>query len=1019
MLCKKIHEVASRQVNERGHFYNGEVDDVMIDGEPGYKLVGRGFTDSFKSILTTLVATKYYFDGACTCGSKSKSYCPHIVTLSRELIEFEKDNPITYTTRRLNDFMKHINTDNKFSQEPIQIVPDLEVDYDYNNQEFYIKARFKIGNKKLYRVKDFNELTNLFDKKDEKVYGKNFSLIHDYNLLDPKSKDNYSLIEDASGSSVVFSANEKLNLLVLKGSLLDRFYDINFGKNYDVDEINLDSSLIKNNGFYEFEFNMDRVYNGKDYCYIVDSKNKLHRCDKKYAPLKLLAPLAVNPYYSIDEGDMEQFYRTVYKVIDNVKEVKTDVDMNVYKPLELEIDFFFDENEEGIILDYDLKYKDHHSLLLRNEDYTKELEKERAIFNKILEYFDTTDSPTHFVILSDEALFNLLDHGIDEFNRLGKVYASSKFKRLSVFKKPNMGIGISVQSDSLLKLNLDLDGIDYQEITEIMKSYKFKKQYHRLKSGEFLLINDEDFKLIEELTSKSTKELKALVEGNLQIPAYRGLYIDSLLKDSSRVDYNVHDSFKNLLTNYNKTVEVPLSDSFNGELRNYQKEGYDWLVHLDHNHFGGVLADDMGLGKTIQMIAFILSKKQKVLIVTPASLVYNWQNEFKRFSTGLNVVCIAGNLKERKELINQEADVYITSYDLLKRDITLYENITFDTEVIDEAQYIKNASSLQAKAVKAIHAKNRFALSGTPIENRLSELWSIFDYLMPGLLYDYKTFKDTFEKRIVKEEDQAVLKALHKRIHPFILRRKKEDVLKDLPDKLQEVVYSNMGINQQKVYKDFTTKLQFDLMASSDQDFNKSKIQVLAALTRLRQLCCDPNLCIENYIGESCKLDTCIELIQSGIEGNHKILLFSQFTSMLSIIENRLIELNIPYYKITGETPKTQRIQYVDSFNSGNVPVFLISLKAGGTGLNLTSADIVIHYDPWWNEAAMNQATDRAHRIGQQNIVTEYKLICKDTIEEQILKLQGAKSELAKSILEGGSIQIHNLTKQDILEIIN
>lgn len=467
--------------------------------------------------------------------------------------------------------------------------------------------------------------------------------------------------------------------------------------------------------------------------------------------------------------------------------------------------------------------------------------------------------------------------------------------------------------------------------------------------------------------------------------------------------------------------EVP--ESLRPVLKGYQKTGFRWLRTLDACGFGGILADDMGLGKTIQVIALLLDERNRepdtsALIVCPASLVYNWENEIHQFAPTLKVRTINGTAQEREELLNaaSEGEILVTSYDLLKRDIAFYEEKEFRFQIIDEAQYIKNASTQSAKAVKSVNARTRFALTGTPIENRLSELWSIFDFLMPGFLFSYQRFKKEYELPIVRDQDEACLKGLHRMIGPFIMRRLKKDVLKELPDKLENVIYSGFEKEQKDLYTANAWQVRQQLEQAGDG--GSDRIQILAQLTKLRQICCDPHLCYSNYNGSSAKLETCIDLIRNGVEGGHKILLFSQFTSMLEIIEKRLKKEGMAYYILTGATPKEERLHMVNSFKDDGVPVFLISLKAGGTGLNLTAADVVIHYDPWWNVAAQNQATDRTHRIGQEKQVTVFKLITKGTIEENILKLQESKKNLAEQIITEGTVSLGSLTKDDLIGLL-
>ena len=520
---------------------------------------------------------------------------------------------------------------------------------------------------------------------------------------------------------------------------------------------------------------------------------------------------------------------------------------------------------------------------------------------------------------------------------------------------------------------------------------------------------------------------KELIKGKVHVPVYRALYLDKLLEKNEEI-YNTRDShFRALVKNF-KTISDANYDepeSLKSVMREYQRTGYKWLRTLEQAGFGGILADDMGLGKTLQVIAVLLAAKEagrteSSLVVTPASLVYNWGEEMKRFAPELRVGIISGTQEERQQKLSdyQEYDVLITSYDLLKRDIAFYEDKQFAYQIIDEAQYIKNHTTAAAKAVKVIKSKVRFALTGTPIENRLSELWSIFDYLMPGYLYGYDTFRSDFEAPIVKFADQESLERLKRMTSPFILRRLKENVLKDLPDKLEESYYVKLEGEQQKLYDAQVLHMKQQVAMQDAEEFRQNKLQILSELMKIRQICCDPSLCFENYKGESSKLEACLELLKSAIEGGHRILLFSQFTSMLAILEHKLTESGIEYFTITGSVNKERRLQLVQEFNQGNVPVFLISLKAGGVGLNLTGADVVIHYDPWWNLAVQNQATDRAHRIGQTKKVVVYKLIAKDSIEEKIQKLQEEKKSLSEQVIQGDANVLSSMSREDFLSLL-
>ena len=416
----------------------------------------------------------------------------------------------------------------------------------------------------------------------------------------------------------------------------------------------------------------------------------------------------------------------------------------------------------------------------------------------------------------------------------------------------------------------------------------------------------------------------------------------------------------------------------------------------------------MGLGKTLQTIMFIKQRlkadlNRNFLIVCPTSLIYNWESEFKKYAPNIKVKVIADLRKKREKVFDelQNYEVFITSYGLLREDIEKYKNIEYDTFIIDEAQTIKNVNALITKAVKQINASTRIALTGTPIENSILELYSIFDFVMPGFFGTVNNFQKKYNG-ILKDVNDPIKQEFLSLINPFILRRKKKDVIKELPDKIENNILVDLCDEQKKLYLSEVKKITQDIKNNMrNNTFSKNKLVILQELTRLRQLCIAPSLCINDYNGKNSKIDTAIELIENAISEGHKILIFSQFTSALTILKKELIKLKINYYYLDGSTKSTERIKMVNEFNENNISVFLISLKAGGNGLNLTGADIVIHLDPWWNPAVEDQATDRAHRIGQKNVVQVMKLIAKGTIEEKIVKLQNLKKDLSNQIVEG------------------
>lgn len=627
----------------------------------------------------------------------------------------------------------------------------------------------------------------------------------------------------------------------------------------------------------------------------------------------------------------------------------------------------------------------------------------------------------------EERMYQVLDKGVDALLALGEVQCTRRFSNLNIGRRVRMSVGISV-SRNLLNLNITTQDVPPEELLDILKSYRQKRKYYRLKNGDFLSLDEEGaLQTLTEMVDALRISPKELMKGNVRLPMYRALYLDKLLEKNEEI-YSSRDSyFREMVKDFKTVNDADFEEpaSLSKIMRGYQKNGYRWLRTLEEYRLGGILADDMGLGKTLQVLAVLLSaklegKKGTSLVVAPASLVFNWGEELRSYTPELSYGFITGNQEERRGKLERygEFDVLITSYDLLKRDIEYYEDKEFHYQVIDEGQYIKNHTTAAAKAVKAVKSNVRFALTGTPIENRLSELWSIFDFLIPGYLYGYDVFRNEFESPIVRNEDQSALERLQRMTAPFILRRMKENVLKDLPEKLEENRYVRFEETQQKLYDAQVVHMKQKIVMQDAREFQKNKIQILAELTKLRQICCDPGLCFENYRGESAKLEACIDLVQSAAEGGHKILLFSQFTSMLERIALRMEEEKISFYTITGATPKEKRLELVKAFNRDDTKVFLISLKAGGVGLNLTGADVVIHYDPWWNLAVQNQATDRTHRIGQTKMVVVYRLIAKGTIEERIQALQESKRALSDQIIQGDAGQLGGMTKEDFLSLL-
>lgn len=786
------------------------------------------------------------------------------------------------------------------------------------------------------------------------------------------------------------------------------------------------------------------IFSGEEHLYVADSLC-LYRCDEAYTESLTIFLEQMTGRKERREGilinnrDVPLFFERVLKKLEPLGIVKEEgVELKAYSADPLHAAFSFDsEGPDQVVMEPELSYGAFCFFPLKHEPVPhticRDVPGEFRVSQLILKYFEYREDGTKRVIIreDEDALYRLLDEGIKEFRAWGDIFLSEAFRKLRVVPPPAVSAGVSM-AGSWLELTVDVGGMSGAELIRVLSEYGKKKKYYRMKNGEFLKLEDDGLLTVAKLAEGLSITREELKSKKLRLPGYRALYLDSLFKENSRIPFDRDQSFRGLIKGMkaveDNSFEIP--GNVKGVLREYQKTGFRWLKTLDSYGFGGILADDMGLGKTLQMISVLADyycgekeeqERLPSLVVCPASLVYNWNYEFETFAPGLRISVIVGSLKERAALIRQSCgrDVLITSYDLLKRDLGEYEGLEFRYEIVDEAQFIKNASTQSARAVKAVTARTRFALTGTPVENRLGELWSIFDFLMPGFLFSYRKFKTMFELPIVRDDSKEALEGLRRMIGPFVLRRMKTDVLKELPEKLERTVYSVLEGKQKALYLATALKLKA-LLEKDDRDAEgpKERFRILAELTRLRQLCCDPALCCEGYDAKSAKLETCVDLITGAAEAGHKILVFSQFSSMLEILRKRLGKEETACYLLTGSTPKEERSRLVQTFQKDEVPVFLISLKAGGTGLNLTAADLVIHYDPWWNVAAQNQATDRTHRIGQDKQVTVIKLITKQTIEENILKLQERKRRLADQVVAEGTVSLSGLSRKELLDIL-
>lgn len=950
----------------------------------------------------------------------------------------------------------------------LTIVP--KIIYDTFNK--IIKAEFKIGDEQLYKIKSLPEFFERMLNHQEFKYGSKLEFIHTKEAFEEeyiplldfvlKYSEIIKYANETVGSYGKYMRTMSNEYITISNTGLDELFEVLKGKKIEfkrdyVDELiefkdhnpDIEFSVKQvENGDYVIKPNIDvfsyDVLQGTNNVYML-TKNALYKCDKNFQEqtLKLLNIYRENYTKEIrmKREQFPSFCSIIYPKLKNEISLKK-IDeklIDKYVPQELFVKIYLDyDRANHIIANIKFVYGDTEFNPLDSKVNDIKVARDVLKENEYLDIFVNTgfmfeQEKSRLILVDEEKIYNFLSKEIEDYMSKFEVLVTDEFKKREIVKPKIGNIGIKVEND-LLKIDLSQIDFDINEIKDIMNKYNIKKKYHRLKDGSFLSLEENNtMDFINTLINNNEIAYTEIKNGEVRLPISRSMYLDKILQEINS-NVNKSEEFKKIVRQISeKEIEdnIIVPKGLNAILRNYQMTGFRWLKILDNYKFGGILADDMGLGKTIQLLAIILSylenneNPKPSIVVCPSSLTLNWKNEITKFAPSIKTIVISGNAEERKTQINsiRNYNVIISSYDLLKRDINIYKSINYEFKYIiaDEAQYIKNNNTQNAKAIKEINSETRYALTGTPIENSLSELWSIFDFIMPGYLFSYKKFKQQYEVPIVKDNDEIAIKKLKNLIEPFILRRTKKQVLTELPDKTITVLNNEMQDEQLKIYMSYLTRAKAEISQEiSDKGIEKSQIKILATLMRLRQICCHPSLFISNYDGESSKLNQCIELLKDAVVSGHKILLFSSYSSMLEIIEEKLKKEKIKHFKLTGKTQVGDRIKLVEEFNNNDeIKVFLISLKAGGTGLNLIGADMVIHYDPWWNLSAENQATDRTYRIGQKKNVQVYKLITKDSIEERIYSLQEKKASLAKTMLSTKTTFVNTLSKKDILALFD
>ncbi len=1004
--------------------------------EDGEKLAKISVLDDEQTYNTVL-----YFDlkgnlvsDQCSCKVPG---CAHVVCA---MLNFTQETNASVSKNKAkelknmltNVFSKNLQVDiGVLNKEKIQIQPIVDFET--------MTITFRIGSKKHYLIKNITEFLQTLSTESNYYLTQNFHIRNslsnystnaqsviqylkyelEYNFY---NQDNVKFIEltslniDKTFELLLkfFESGEKIYTKQPNGNLVELYLDKDFVENiYDEFLYELDFTdnniLLKNSKFdYETLQGYRQGYIFKDDTILRvpnDFFNCLTNINETFIGLK---SDEINFNYE-EISDFLSFvfpYLKKYNLIENTYIDK----LFQFGYYDLVTKIYFDIKKKNVLANVVFCYGDDEIpyYSLENVPFRNQIRELEII--KTLNFFNFEDTGTSFAVSKDNDIFDFITAGFDTFRSLAEVYITDAYRNY-LHKLNEVSPSVSIRSNNnLLSLDIEFGDIDIAEMRKILDAFTKNKKFYRLENGEFINLQKDDVKELVELLHISEVE-----DDKFYLPFSKSFLIDNfselnISKDAAFVDMIL--SIKNSRT---QSLDLP---EVNLDLRSYQLDGIKWLNALYTHGLGGILADDMGLGKTIQTISLLSKVKLdqgslKALIVVPTSVLYNWEQELVRTANNLTYTLVFGTQKTRSELIEFDSDVYITTFDTVRRDIKFYTH-EFDILIVDEAQYIKNHNTQTSKAIKKINRKSTFALTGTPIENSLGELWSIFNLCLPSLLGSFNSFNKNYIKSIVQHDNNNVMSLLKNQISPFILRRFKADVLTELPDKIESTITCDMTDEQENIYNTFLLEARGEIYAGL-QNHTMDTISVLSKITRLRQLACHPQLVNEDYLKNSGKLDATLELLESVLEQGHRVLLFSQFTSMLQIISDKLTNmLDEPHFYLDGKTSSKNRIDMSARFNNGENNIFLISLKAGGVGLNLTGADVVIHFDPWWNPSVMEQATARAYRFGQKNTVQVFNIIARNSIEEKIVKLQESKKSIIDNVINDNTQTLGRLTEDDI-----
>lgn len=985
-----------------------------------------------EKIISCRCGCDYFFD--ISKNDKNIYMCKHLYATGFKFIETAKSNLKKNNTENIEknilnqlyyiDGIKHIN--NSVEKTKLTLSVSVKEVVETNKRNFDISLY--INNGYSYPVLSIGEWLNNYFNKEEYILGKGF--VYTYKKYYFSKKD-IELLEYLYEYSCEFNSNK--STIRVSNKFLRRFFNKLVDKKV---------KLIFNSTTYLCNV---KKCNLPLFFTLKQVNNKYILTTRKNHPVPLNERFDIFMYDKdiyIPSSEQIEIYNVLFNEFKNKGQIEINKDISIEELKDLliylnvagekinldnnlielinkntEVILYFKKQIDRSICDAVLICDNEevdYKIAINNKSlydkYSKKLSIIESELNKNRFYYR---NETFEFLGTDDEYYDFLKNGLKNLNNIAKINISDN-ENFFKFKKIKFNdFNLNIKNYNKYDFSFKLDEINEYDLKNIIKEYKNNKSYIKLSDGSYIDLNNTEISNILDIFSiLNIESEKSILDIN------KMYYLNEKIKGNESF-VNVKKKLENMIKEITKMHELKFTvpDDLNGTLRSYQIEGYKWFKSLSYLNLGGILADEMGLGKTIQTITFLLSEKLKrSLVVVPTSLIYNWISEFNKFAPALKVGIVYGDVKERKKIIKDSSkyNILITTYGLLKNDINEYEEINFEYLILDEGQNINNYKTQTAKVVREINSNIRFVLTGTPIENNLIELWSIFDFIMPGYLYS----KDEFSRKFLKE-DKNMLEELKLLISPYVLKRNKKDVLKELPDKIENKVLVTLSKKQKELYDSLLLEIKNKI---NNQRGKENTIELFSYLMKLRQMCLDPSLILESYTGDNGKLNVTEEIIKKNIN-EHKIVIFSQFTSMLKKIEEKIKEQNINYVYLDGSTSAKKRIELVDKFNNDeSIRIFLISLKAGGTGLNLTSSDVVIHFDPWYNPGVHDQASDRAHRIGQKNMVNIYKLIAKDTIEETIYLMQEDKKNMISEVLENdnisGSDVLNRLNNEQIINII-